>query len=303
MRLPDFLIIGAMKAGTTSLYRDLLANPAVFMPHDKEPNSLTGDDVLTDAGRSKYARLFDRAGPHQVCGEASTTYTQLPDITGVPARARKLLGERVRLIYLVRHPVERAISHHHHILAGGHTNQGFDEALKHWPRFIDYSLYAMQVKAWLEHFPRENLLIVLFERYIRERRATVESISRFLGVPADCSAIDADAAHNRTEGKPVAPGWARLLHDNVLYKRLVRDMLPTATRERLKRLVSRRAPARPPPPSLDVIRVMLDAFRPDAFELARLMGLSEPPWDLSEQWWKNRESERGSRPRTASESG
>ncbi len=54
MRLSDFLIIGPQKAGTTTLYRDLLANPAIFLPIDKEPGNLREDGVLTVAGRSAY---------------------------------------------------------------------------------------------------------------------------------------------------------------------------------------------------------------------------------------------------------
>ncbi|MEE9131784.1 MAG: hypothetical protein V3T84_17370, partial [Phycisphaerales bacterium] len=69
MTLRDLLIIGAQMAGTTTLYRDLVENPAIFLPIDKEPGYLSEDSVLTDSGRSAYARHFAGAGSHQICGE------------------------------------------------------------------------------------------------------------------------------------------------------------------------------------------------------------------------------------------
>ena len=87
MPLPDFLIIGAMKAGTTTLYRDLMTNPAIFFPSEKEKSHLLRDEVLTEAGRRDYEKLFRRARPGQVLGIAPTRYTNLPDCPGVPGRA------------------------------------------------------------------------------------------------------------------------------------------------------------------------------------------------------------------------
>jgi hypothetical protein len=96
-RLPDFLIIGAMKAGTTSLYRDLLTNPAVFFPADKEPGNLTDDRVLAEAGRREYELLFRGAVEGQICGEASTTYTKEPDLSGAATRTPVITGAKRRV--------------------------------------------------------------------------------------------------------------------------------------------------------------------------------------------------------------
>jgi len=114
MTLPHFLIIGAMKSGTTTLYRDMLTHRRVFFSADKEPMNLVNDDVLTAEGRHAYESLFAGAGRDSVCGEASTAYTKLPVYPGVPRRALQLLGPELRLIYIMRHPIERLISHHHH---------------------------------------------------------------------------------------------------------------------------------------------------------------------------------------------
>src|SRR5262245_34426917 len=85
---PDFLIVGAMKAGTTSLHRDLNLHPQIFLPEEKEPEGLCHDRVLSARGRRRYARLFRPSRAGQMRGEASTAYTKLPEWQGVPARAR-----------------------------------------------------------------------------------------------------------------------------------------------------------------------------------------------------------------------
>ncbi|MHC4218058.1 MAG: sulfotransferase domain-containing protein, partial [Planctomycetota bacterium] len=173
MRLSDFLIIGAMKAGTTSLYRDLLDNPAVFMPVEKEPANLLSDEVCTSVGRRAYARHFERARPDQVCGEATTGCAKLPDIPGVPQRAKRVLGPKVKAIYLVREPVSRIISQHHHERSSRKISCDIDTAVREHSRFIDFSRYAMQITPWLEALGPEQVMLVRFETYVAQRLETV----------------------------------------------------------------------------------------------------------------------------------
>ena len=92
MTLPSFLVIGAMKAGTTTLFQDLKDHPNIFMPSDKELHDLNTEDVLTEKGVAAYEKFFKDSSTEQRCGEASTGYTKLPDIEGVPSRAHALLG-------------------------------------------------------------------------------------------------------------------------------------------------------------------------------------------------------------------
>ena len=77
-RLPDFLIIGGMKCGSTTLFRDLDTSPAVSFPAHKEPHNLLDDAVLSGEGKAKYAGLYKHARPDQRLGDASTGYTKLP---------------------------------------------------------------------------------------------------------------------------------------------------------------------------------------------------------------------------------
>ncbi len=80
-RLPDFIIIGAMKSATSTLHNQLSAQPGIFMSTPKEPNFFSDDDIYNQ-GLSWYSGLFSDANARDICGESSTHYTKLPDYSG-----------------------------------------------------------------------------------------------------------------------------------------------------------------------------------------------------------------------------
>lgn len=282
-RTPDFLIIGAMKAGTTSLYQDLLTQPVIFMPSEKEPNSLVRDDALTPRGRRAYAALFNPAQPGQLCGEASTDYTKLPRFTGVPRRAREVCGGNLKLVYLVREPIARMRSHHHHCLTSGiFSTPSIDEAIRVYGDLIDWSRYAMQARAWIEEFGRDNLHIIRFETFIKARRKSIAELCAFLGFDADVSKIDEAAVFNPSEGKHILTGRRSALRRTALYQRMIRPLVGEGVREQVKRLVGRKAPPRPGPPSRETVQFVVDSLRDDLEDLRGLMGLEGPVWDMDE---------------------
>ncbi len=272
LKLPGFLIIGAMKSGTTSLYRDLQLNPNIFMPDDKEPATLVDDGVLTDAGRSEYAALFRRARPEQICGEASTAYTKRPTHEGVPGRAHALLGPDLRIIYIVREPVSRAISHHRHLAGLQQLPPAFDAALAQDATLIDYGRYAMQVEPWIETFGPDRVRVIGFEQFVKQRRQGVRDMCAFLGVEANDEQIDDHRVYNASRGKPQMVGAWRTLRSNVVYDRVVRPLLPRRVREMLRRALLPREAAPPAPPSAAALDRMITAFRSDSERLQQLAG-------------------------------
>jgi len=277
-KLPVFLIIGAMKAGTTSLYRDLLTNPAVFFPADKEPGNLTDDRVLTEVGRREYELLFRGASEGQICGEASTTYTKEPDLSGAATRAREVLGPNAKIVYLVREPVGRIISQHYHEYREGLVGENIDEEVRRHGRYVATSSYAMQVTPWIEAFGADQVRILLFETYVGDRVATVEAVSHFIGAPPRGELVDSDGRYNRGEEAAVPTGFWQVFYKNALYRRLLRPLLPLDTRAFLRNLVAPKPPPRPAPPSRATIEHLLEQLRDDSARLASLMGRSEPPW-------------------------
>jgi hypothetical protein len=245
-KLPVFLIIGAQRAGTTSLYADLNTHPDIFLPENKEPANLCYDDVLNSSGRHRYRQLFRPAQPSQICGEATTLYTMLPDHPGVPRRAKLVLGEELKLVYIVRHPIARARSHHHLELGTRTTSLSLDEAVQQEPRFLDYGRYSMQLEAWLEQFPPSQMFILRFEEYVRDRRGWLQRLCRFLNVePGRLPHLD-DRVHNSTALRPSpTPAFRKYVLRTQWYGTWVKPMLPRAVRRFAATLLLPKAPERP----------------------------------------------------------
>jgi hypothetical protein len=178
--LPTFLVIGAMKAGTTSLYHYLKSHDQIFMPHMKELEFFALE-ANWFRGMSWYRRQFRGSGNAVARGEASPIYTQCPTHKGVPERIAAVLPD-VRLVYVVRDPIARMRSHYQHLVMTGVEKSPPEVALLQNPVYLDSSRYAMQLERYLDHFPREQILIVTSDDLKADRLATVQRVYRFLGV-------------------------------------------------------------------------------------------------------------------------
>ena len=277
--LPKFLIIGAMKAGSTTLYRDLLTNPAIFLPEDKEPNSLLSDKVLSRGGLARYERLFAPAADDQTCGEASTSYSKLPDYSGAPERAMKVIGPELRLIYLAREPVARIVSQHHHQHHGGVLDEpDVNVAVREFSPLLDWSRYAMQAEVWIDVFGRDALRIVPFEEYVADRRPVIASLSEFLGITPMPDLVEVDRVFNKSTTKPVASRWGRL-RTNPIYRTVVRPLMSSSARDKILRAIFPTAPDHGPKPTTDTINFIYDELADDLQRLQTLLNRDQPLWD------------------------
>jgi len=207
--LPGFLIIGAQKAGTTALYSYLREHPAVAGPPWKEVSFF---DRHFWRGAAWYRGHFPnrlylrgvraRAGVEPIVGEASPSYLFHPD---APKRAAALVPD-IRLIALVRNPIDRALSHYHHEVALGREPLPLEQALDQEdermegelarmrdPRYFSQAWwnftyqargrYAEQLERWLELYPRERLLVVPSEDLLERPGETYRQVLEFLGAP------------------------------------------------------------------------------------------------------------------------
>src|SRR5690606_34300557 len=111
-------------------------HPGVFLPDNKEPHFLREDRVLTPQGQAEYAALYERARADQILCDASTGYTKRPDFPGVVERALEVLPEGFRVIYVVREPVARIVSHHFHEFIEGRVAADIDHVVRNDPRFL-----------------------------------------------------------------------------------------------------------------------------------------------------------------------
>lgn len=201
--LPTFIVIGAMKAGTTSLYHYLRHHDEIFMSQIKEL-----DFFVTEGnwgrGLEWYRRQFHGAGACRARGEASTLYTKWPEYDGVPERIAGLLPD-VRMVYVVRDPIVRLRSHYQHRVMTGAETAPPEVALLENPSYLACSKYAMQLERYLDHFPREQIHIVTSEALRNDRRAAVRGVYDFLGVDSSRIPDVIDTEYYRTATRRTYP--------------------------------------------------------------------------------------------------
>ncbi len=177
--LPSFFIIGAMKSATSSLYEQLIQQPGIFMPKLKEPNFFSNDEHYS-RGLDWYGSLFDEAKNGELIGEASTHYTKLPTYPKTIERLQEQIRSP-RLIYVLRHPIERLVSQYVHQWSEGEIECNIDEAVERHPELISYSCYAKQLEPYIKTFGKEAILPVFMADITNRPQEILEEICWFIG--------------------------------------------------------------------------------------------------------------------------
>jgi hypothetical protein len=242
MSVIDFLIVGAMKSGTTTLYRDLLLHPDIVMPEQKEPETLIRFTSLDDIRRD-YANLFRKAAEGTFRGEASTAYTKLPRYTGVAQRAHALTGGRLRIVYIRRDPVERIVSHYRHERQHRRIDMPISRALREVPELIDFSRYAWQIAPWKEWFGAEQVLELDLGDYAADRGRLAKRVVAHIGAdperlpPTDDDLIANSATEMQRIDNPLLDRFIRSL----LYQRSIKPVVPRPWREITRRTILSRS--------------------------------------------------------------
>lgn len=178
-RLPEFIIIGAQKSGTTTLHKYLCLHPDIYMCPIKEPHFFSYSKVRS-RGISWYKQLFRGAKSNQICGEASSTYSQWPNYGDVVSRIAQVVPE-AKLIYIMRNPVDRAYSAYSHQMRAGVT-MTFEEALEHKSEYVDLGHYMIQIKQYLKLFKPEAFKFLLLDDLQNNPNKVLQEIQDFLGV-------------------------------------------------------------------------------------------------------------------------
>lgn len=242
MRRPDYLVIGVQKGGTTSLYRYLIAHPQVDPAEDKQLHFFDRTPTLP---LTEYeARFPDGLG---ITGEATPYYIYHPAC----ARRVHAAYPKVKIIALLRNPVERTWSHYHHELTKGAETLSFEEALQAEderlsgeevrllsdPTYLSYnhvhysyrarSRYADQLSPWLDLFPRTQCLFLSSESLFTDAVAIMNRIANFLGLAPFPSIIDLGKTYNANSKKPdLTPERRKLLADYFsLHNRRLFDLI------------------------------------------------------------------------------
>ncbi len=221
-----FLIIGAMKAGSTTLYSYLQMSKDIYMPEDKEPEVLTDDKVLEYKNKEKYLRFLGKEREEVCVGEASTAYSKYPDFSKVPERAYKVFGGGLKIIYITRDPMKRALSHLNHDISMGEIKPcNAKKALFGDMKYVNYSNYDMQVKEWLKFYREANIKVISFEEMIDNPKKVVEDVCEFLGAGTR-NIVYGNLKANASDGKQVPrPFWRKLITSKI-YRRKIKKFLP-----------------------------------------------------------------------------
>ena len=253
-RLPDFLIIGAMKAGTTALHECLSQHPEIFMTYVKEPSCFLNESPWLI--RNPYVGTEERMrrlmfkgyqGQKRV-GESSTTYTEAPSLgLEAPDRISREAPD-MQFIYIMRNPFARIVSHYLHCIELGIYNEPMNDVLKRDKTFLERSLYFSQIKRYLEYFDKERFQLLFFEEFVKDPHGSLPEVCQFLNI---------------SEG-PIA---------NI------------NTKQRNKTLVSSKVRAGNAHFEKDVYDDLITPIREDIAALEEFMGRSIDHWDVSEAKW------------------
>ena len=170
---PNLFIIGAMKSGTSYLHQLLSEHPEIFMSEEKEPCYFVDPRQLKKRwpemwekgywkSERNYLQLFQGAENYAVKGESSVEYTSYPLLTGIPDRIKEF-NQDSRFLYILRDPIERAVSHYWMYANYYGIKMDPMELLKKKPDFIDISNYALQLKHFFRVFKKDRFFLTTFE--------------------------------------------------------------------------------------------------------------------------------------------
>lgn len=233
MALPDFIIVGAMKCGTSTLAAQLDAQPGIFMTTPKEPNFFS-DDAIYAKGRSWYEALFADAAHGDIKGEASTHYTKNPLHPDALPRMQDMLSTP-KIVYLIRDPVARAVSHFIHEWTMGVMPADIEKAFATHPELVSYGCYAEQIAPYIKAYGAENILILTLEEMKTHPQQVLEQVCRFLGYDGTPAWSDDHAQMNASAERIRKFPLHWLIFGNPVAAALRRTLVPQSLRDKLKK--------------------------------------------------------------------
>jgi hypothetical protein len=285
--IPNLFVIGAMKAGTTSLHAALQSHPLVFMSNPKEPaffiERAARPADLYGAARDEaecfriYLDAFRGARDEVYLGEASTHYTMRPRLEGCAERIHAF-NPNARLIYIVRDPVERSLSHYWWNCQYEEETRSPLEAISEDSRYRDFSNYAMQIQPYLARFSREQIWLMTTESFNREPAKQMAALFGWLGLSSS-QCCDCKGHHENVTPQVVVQQRSRLLvalRQTLPYQSIV-HMIPKPVRTVARRL-NEKAVDRTSVSVAEVKSYLRPMQTRETEELTELFGRPFPEW-------------------------
>lgn len=243
---PNFLIIGAAKCGTTSLYQYLRSHPDVFMPERKEPTFFAVPEAGGITDEAEYLALFSGADGKKAIGEASISYLYDP---GSPVRIRSYLGDQIKIIVLVRNPVDMSYSLWGHQVRMGAESLSFESGLARetdrlnkpefaasclgWVANYAYTgraMYGRQIQRYFNTFGPANIKVFIYEEFFRPGFPLYGGLCNFLGISEEH--IPNGKVYN--PAGTIRSKWLRRIYNERLWwKEPLKLLLPLPIRRKL----------------------------------------------------------------------
>ncbi len=270
--LPNFIIVGAMKAGTTSLAAHLRAHPEVFVaPH--EIHFFTAAEKW-QAGPEWYASHFREAQGKKAIGEKSPSYAYRPGLQPPVARRIVELLPEVRIIWCFRNPIDRAYSHYWHFVRKGRERLSFERAFERRrgggtsppSDYAAHGQYAENIRTFAEHVGLGRMRFVILEHMRKAPAEVVGGVHRFLDLEPIAPVSGLDRVRNR--------GWTPRSR---LAQRLLRP-LEKSEAPAARRLLEWNRREGYPPMTAAVRSRLADYYQPHNEALAELTGLDLTCW-------------------------
>ena len=283
MVMPNFLVIGAMKSGTTALYYYLEQHPQIYMSPIKEPNFFCYEgQVVADRNSitqiGDYQDLFKGVSDEKAIGEASHCYLYEPRAV---ERIEHYVPE-AKLIAILRNPVDRAHSHFLHLVRNGtEPLTDFAQAIREetgarqkemFQDYVGVGLYHDQLKRYFDAFGRDRIRVYLYEDLSNAPIDTLQDAFRFLEVE-DSFVPDVSVKRN-VSGYPKYKILDKFLRKPKVAKQAIKLYLPTGLRWRLSEAfdnLKTRNLIEPPPVQPEVRRQLIEVYREDILKLQELI--------------------------------
>lgn len=286
MTMPNFLIIGAAKAGTTALYEYLKQHPQIYMSHEKEPKffALEGEKLdfrgphdqqninrtaITDIGA--YRKLFQGVSDEIAIGEASPLYLYSPK---AHARIKHYIPD-AKLIAILRNPVDRAYSGYlMHVREGWETTNDFTSALQAeemrirnnwgWGHYVNVGFYYMQLKRYFDTFNPDQIKVYLYEDLNANPIGVLQDIFQFLNV--DQSFVPDTTIRHNISGVPKNNFVGTLMQSVKPLNPVLKQFFPAGLRQNIKNQIL----VKPQLPT-EVRQQLIEVYREDILNLQELL--------------------------------
>lgn len=283
MRLPNFIVGGALKAGTTSLNYYLKQHPEVYMSPTKEPRYFAYDPAAPRNGDDpglhfpvttleQYAALFDGATTETAIGEVSPHYIISPI---APQRIKETLPG-VKLIFSLRHPIKRAYSVYWQAVRLGNENRPVEQALTEAEHRVRNGRYYALLRHWYDVFEPSQIKVILFDDLSRDALAVFHDVCRFLDV--DDTFVPDLTIRNKggaLKNESLGRFYERLKNSRL--KQAVDPLFPERLRDKVNDLRNRNFEEPPPIPAAVAERLQA-YYREDVEQLEAFLGRDLSAW-------------------------